>query len=203
MGSCIFYDNVEAAKDFMTKSSFHAFTFHQVVIRQMIKIEFLLGVSQLLVDTINVSEYQHIQEKLSEIIVGLETIKALIDKSENDAQLDEYGFMRPSLIPLQVISTIIPTLYPRFTEIIQLIGASGMVTLPTENAFDSEIREDLDQYLQATNTNAEERVKIFRLAWDLTMSSFGTRQTHYERYFLEILFGFQADCTPVIQSSSK
>lgn len=58
-----------------------------------------------------------------------------------------------------------------------------MVTLPTENAFDSEIREDLDQYLQATNTNAEERVKIFRLAWDLTMSSFGTRQTHYERYF--------------------
>ncbi|MGY5387447.1 4-hydroxyphenylacetate 3-monooxygenase, oxygenase component [Bacillus spizizenii] len=178
-----FYDNVEAAKDFMTKSSFHAFTFHQVVIRQMIKIEFLLGVAQLLVDTINVSEYQHIQEKLSEIIVGLETIKALIEKSENDAQLDEYGYMRPSLIPLQVISTIIPALYPRFTEIIQLIGASGMVTLPTENAFDSEIREDLDQYLQATNTNAEERVKMFRLAWDLTMSSFGTRQTHYERYF--------------------
>lgn len=167
----------------MTKSSFHAFTFHQVVIRQMIKIEFLLGVAQLLVDTINVSEYQHIQEKLSEIIVGLETIKALIDKSENDAQLDEFGYMRPSLIPLQVISTIIPKLYPRFTEVIQLIGASGMVTLPTENAFDSEIREDLDQYLQATNTNAEERVKIFRLAWDLTMSSFGTRQTHYERYF--------------------
>ncbi|MFJ6211203.1 4-hydroxyphenylacetate 3-hydroxylase C-terminal domain-containing protein, partial [Lysinibacillus sp. NPDC092081] len=30
---------------------------------------------------------------------------------------------------------------------------------------------------------AEERVKIFRLAWDLTMSSFGTRQTQYERYF--------------------
>lgn len=160
-----FYDNVEAAKDFMTKSSFHAFTFHQVAIRQMIKIEFLLGVAQLLVETINVSEYQHIQEKLSEIIVGLETIKALIDKSENDAQLDECGYMRPSLIPLQVVSTVTSTLYPRLTEIIQLIGASGMVTLPTENAFNSEIREDLDQYLQATNANAEERVKIFRLAW--------------------------------------
>lgn len=66
----------------------------------MIKIEFLLGVAQLLIDTINVSEYQHIQEKLSEIIVGLESMKALIDKSEHDAQLDEYGYMRPSLIPL-------------------------------------------------------------------------------------------------------
>ncbi len=121
--------------------------------------------------------------------MGLETIKALIEKSENDAQLDEFGYMRPSLIPLQVISTIIPTLYPRFTEIIQLIGASGMVT-PTENAFDSEIREDLDQYLQATNTNAEER-ENFPLGLDLTMSSFGTRETHYERYFSEILFDFK------------
>ena len=31
--------------------------------------------------------------------------------------------------------------------------------------------------------NAVDRVKLFRLAWDLTMSSFDTRQTQYERYF--------------------
>ena len=58
-----------------------------------------------------------------------------------------------------------------------------MVSLPSEKAFDSEIRADLDQYLQAQRMTAENRVKVFRLAWDLTMSSFGTRQTHYERYF--------------------
>src|SRR5690606_1496028 len=72
---------------------------------------------------------------------------------------------------------------PRFTEIIQLIGASGMITLPTEKAFHSTIRKDLDSYLKGATKNAEERVKIFRLAWDLTMSSFGTRHTQYERYF--------------------
>lgn len=60
---------------------------------------------------------------------------------------------------------------------------SGLVGLPTENAFSSPIKTDLNQYLQAATKNAEDRVKIFRLAWDLTMSSFGTRQTQYERYF--------------------
>ncbi|MEI4789250.1 4-hydroxyphenylacetate 3-monooxygenase, oxygenase component [Bacillus sp. FJAT-53060] len=178
-----FYDNAEASNSFLVQSSFQAFTFHQVVIRQIVKTEFLLGISQLLVDTINISEYQHIQGKLSEVIIGLETIKALLEKSENDAKLDEWGYMRPSLIPLQVISTLFPKIYPRFTEIIQLIGASGMVTLPTEDTFNSEMKEDLNHYLQATDTNGEDRVKIFRLAWDLTMSSFGTRQTHYERFF--------------------
>ncbi|MFD0824535.1 4-hydroxyphenylacetate 3-monooxygenase, oxygenase component [Neobacillus sp. M.A.Huq-85] len=178
-----YYDNVDAATDFLLQSSFYPFAYHQVVTRQIVKTEFILGVAQLLVETINVGEYQHVQEKLCEIIIGLETMKALVEKSENDAELDESGFMRPSIIPLQVASNIFPKIYPRFTEIIQLIGASGMVSLPTEKAFDSEIRVELDQYLQAAGMNAEDRVKLFRLAWDLTMSSFGTRQTQYERYF--------------------
>jgi 4-hydroxyphenylacetate 3-monooxygenase len=110
-------------------------------------------------------------------------MKALLEKSENDAELDEWGCMRPNMIPLQVASNIFPGIYPRFCEIIQLIGASGMVSIPTEKDFGSEIRTDLDQYLQAYGMNAEDRVKLFRLAWDLTMSPFGTRQTQYERYF--------------------
>ncbi|MGG3562139.1 4-hydroxyphenylacetate 3-monooxygenase, oxygenase component [Neobacillus rhizosphaerae] len=178
-----FYDNVEAASDFMLHSSFHHFATHQVLTRQIVKTEFVLGIAELLVETINVKEYQHIQEKLSEIIIGLETMKALLEKSEQDAKLDEWGYMRPSLLPLQVATNVFPRIYPRFSEIIQLIGASGMVSLPTEKAFESGIRTDLDQYLQGASKAAEERVKIFRLAWDLTMSSFGTRQTHYERYF--------------------
>lgn len=178
-----FYDNVEAANIFILQSSFYPNAIHQVIIRQIVKIEFLLGIAELLVQTINVGEYQHIQEKLSEIIVGLETMKALADKSENQAEIDEWGNIRPCYIPLQAASVIFPRLYPRFCEIIQLIGASGIVTLPSEKDFHSELRTDLDQYLQGASKDAEDRVKIFRLAWDLTMSSFGTRQTHYERYF--------------------
>ncbi|PFP27637.1 4-hydroxyphenylacetate 3-monooxygenase, oxygenase component [Bacillus sp. AFS073361] len=178
-----YYDNVEAATDFLADSSFYQFAYHQVVTRQIVKTEFILGVAKLLVDTINVGEYQHIHEKLSEIIIGLETMKALLEKAENDAEVDQWGTMAPSLIPLQVASNIFPKIYPRFSEMIQIIGASGMILLPTEKAFDSEIRTELDQYLQADGMNALDRVKLFRLAWDLTMSSFGTRQTQYERYF--------------------
>lgn len=185
-----YYDNVDAATDFLLQSSFYPFAYHQVVTRQIVKTEFILGVAQLLVETINVGEYQHVQEKLSEIIIGLETMKALVEKSENDAELDEWGFMRPSIIPLQVASNIFPKIYPRFTEIIQLIGASGMVSLPTEKAFDSEIRVELDQYLQADGMNAEDRVKLFRLAWDLTMSSFGTSKPNTKDIFLVIPFDY-------------
>ncbi|MEO4055037.1 4-hydroxyphenylacetate 3-monooxygenase, oxygenase component [Solibacillus sp. CAU 1738] len=178
-----YYRNEEVAENFIFQCGFHHFAKHQVLTRQIVKTEFILGIAELLIETINVSGYDHIQEKMSEIIIGLETMKALLEKSENDATLDEWGFMRPNIVPLKVAGNIFPKIYPRFSEIIQLIGASGMISIPTEKAFQSSIRTDLDQYLQAATKTAEERVKIFRLAWDLTMSSFGTRQTQYERYF--------------------
>ncbi|MEK4485812.1 4-hydroxyphenylacetate 3-monooxygenase, oxygenase component [Psychrobacillus sp. FSL H8-0484] len=178
-----YYNNVEVAEDFITQSSFHPFAKHQVLTRQIEKTKFILGIAELLIETINISEFQHIQEKMSEIIIGLETMKALLEKSENDATLDEWGYMRPDIVPLKVASNIFPKIYPRFSEIVQILGASGMISLPTEKAFHSIIRTELDQYLQGATKTAEERVKIFRLAWDLTMSSFGTRQTQYERFF--------------------
>ncbi len=179
-----FYKNEKISANFLTQSSFHHFAKHQALIRQIVKTEFLLGITDLLANTINVTDYQHIQEKISEIIIGLETMKALLEKAENNSALNDFGYMCPDLISLKVAGCIFPKIYPRFVEIIQIIGASGMINLPTENAFHSTaIRADLDQYLQAANKNAEDRVKIFRLAWDITMSSFGTRQTQYERYF--------------------
>ncbi|MGG0671126.1 4-hydroxyphenylacetate 3-monooxygenase, oxygenase component [Lederbergia citrisecunda] len=178
-----YYNNAEVAEEFPIHSSFHPFAKHQVVTRQIVKTEFVLGIAELLVETINIGGYQHIQGKISEIIIGLETMKALLEKSENNAEVDEWGYMRPEIFSLQVAGNIFPKIYPRFTEIIQLIGASGMIALPTENAFHSSIRNDLDHYLKGATKTAEERVKIFRLAWDLTMSAFGTRSTQYERYF--------------------
>ena len=178
-----YYDNMEVSNCFMGSSSFLPFTLHQVVSRQIVKTEFVLGVVQSIIETINIGEYQHVQEKATEIIIALETMKALVIKSEVEAEIDEWGFMRPDRTTLQIASNIFPRVYPRFTEIIQILGASGLMSIPTENAFHSNIRTDLDQYLQSKAKNAEDRVKVFRLAWDLAMSSFGTRETLYERFF--------------------
>lgn len=178
-----YYDNLEVAKSYMNICAFKSLALHQVASRQIVKTEFVLGLVESIVNTINIREYQHVQEKISEIIIVLETMKALVLKAEIEAKLDEWGCLRPDRTTLQVAINIFPRIYPRFTEIIQLLGASGLMSIPTEEAFNSAIRKDLDHYLQAKALDAENRVKLFRLAWDLTMSSFGTRQTLYERFF--------------------
>lgn len=177
-----YYENIEVANQFMNVSGFQAYTLHQVLSRQIAKTEFVLGVVQSIVDTINIGDYQHVQQKVVDVIVPLETMKALLIKSEVDAQRDNFGFIRPDLATLQVAIQIFPKVYPTFTEIIQQLGASGLMSIPTEHAFSVD-DGDLEHYLQSFKDKGEERVKKFRLAWDLTMSSFGTRQTLYERFF--------------------
>ncbi|MYL61520.1 4-hydroxyphenylacetate 3-monooxygenase, partial [Virgibacillus halodenitrificans] len=78
---------------------------------------------------------------------------------------------------------IFPKAYARFTDIIQQLGASGLISIPPEAAFDSDIRKDLDHYLQSKADDALSRVKLFRLAWEISMSAFGTREIQYERFF--------------------
>ncbi|MFJ7405164.1 MULTISPECIES: 4-hydroxyphenylacetate 3-monooxygenase, oxygenase component [unclassified Lysinibacillus] len=177
-----YYENTEVANSFMNVSGFQAYSLHQVLSRQIAKTEFVLGVVQSIVDTINIGSYQHVQQKVVEIIVTLETMKALLLKSEIEATRDVFGFIRPDLPTLQVAIQVFPKVYPTFTEIIQLLGASGLMSIPSEKAFAAD-NGDLEHYLQSFRDGGEDRVKKFRLAWDLTMSTFGTRQTLYERYF--------------------
>ncbi|WP_226669470.1 4-hydroxyphenylacetate 3-monooxygenase, oxygenase component [Metabacillus litoralis] len=178
-----FYHRQDIAMKLFSRSSFTAHTLHQVVIRQITKSEFILGLAQSMVKLLNLSEYHHIQEKISEMIIGLESLKALLDRAELLAKEDEWGTMVPHTHSLYVAVNMFPKLYPRMIEILQLIGAGGLVSIPSEEDFQSCLFNDLELYYQGTACDAETKTKILRLIWDLTMSSFGTRQTQYERYF--------------------
>jgi 4-hydroxyphenylacetate 3-monooxygenase len=68
-------------------------------------------------------------------------------------------------------------------EIIQQIGASGLVAMPTEQDLKGPLVEDIKRYYQAARAEAFDRIPLFRLAWDASISAFAGRQVLYERFF--------------------
>jgi 4-hydroxyphenylacetate 3-monooxygenase len=156
---------------------------HQVLVKNIAKTEFLLGLAALMIDSIGIEIFQHVQEKLAAIWVNLETMKAFLKAAEGDAALDDYGVMRPAWDPLDAARNLYPHLYPRMVEIIQQLGASGLVAAPTEADVNGPMLEEIKRYFQAARVDALERIPLFRLAWDTALSAFATRQTLYERYF--------------------
>ena len=65
----------------------------------------------------------------------------------------------------------------------QLIGSSSLIAVPSDADFDSDIGGLLEEYLSTDTLDAKQRTKLFRMGWDISVSSFGGRQVLYERFF--------------------
>jgi 4-hydroxyphenylacetate 3-monooxygenase len=74
-------------------------------------------------------------------------------------------------------------MFVRACEIIQLLGAGGLVAVPSYAELAGPAAADVETYAQAANADAPTRVKLFRLAFDAAVSSFSGRQQLYERYY--------------------
>jgi 4-hydroxyphenylacetate 3-monooxygenase len=156
---------------------------HQVVNLKIAKTEAFLGVIQAIIDMIGTGDYPHVQEMVAEVVMILEIMKGLKVASEAGATINQYGVMTPSRPPLDTARNWYPGVYKRLFEILQLVASSGLITIPTEADFDGPRADDIAKYLQGATGSARERVALFRLAWDMTISAFGGRQLHYERFF--------------------
>src|SRR3989454_745029 len=156
---------------------------HQVVTKNIAKTEFVLGIASLMVEAIAVEQFQHVQSKIAEIIYYLESMRAFARASEADATVNPWGVMTPAWPPLDAARNMFTWMYPRMIEILQLLGASGMMARPTEADLESPLRPLIEKYFQAAQLGAVDRIKLFRLAWDAALSSFGSRQVIYERFF--------------------
>ncbi|GAE31013.1 4-hydroxyphenylacetate 3-monooxygenase, oxygenase component [Halalkalibacter hemicellulosilyticus] len=178
-----FYNDCKRAKTVFQQTDLNMMLLFQAVSRQIIKTEFLLGISESLASSIAITQYQHIQEKISEIIVTLEIMKALLYRAEQNASPNAYGMMVPLATPLMSASTFYQKMYPKLTDFLHQIGASGLISLPIEADFELDPTLSLEHYLRTQTLDGKRKVQLSRLAWDLTMSAFGSRQTQYERYF--------------------
>ncbi|MEC0226142.1 4-hydroxyphenylacetate 3-monooxygenase, oxygenase component [Paenibacillus alba] len=175
--------NEEMAYRFFDESRFFTHASTQIMCKNIAKTEFLLGTIESMVEAAGLQRYEHVIEKVTEVIIALETLKALQLAAEKGAALDRWGSMLPNRKPLLAANAYFPKIYPRMIEIIQLIGSSGLIMIPDEKDFDTEIHGQLDRYLKGIGLDAKENVQLSRLAWELSVSAFGGRQTVYERFF--------------------
>ncbi len=156
---------------------------HQVIEKNIVKTEYILGLASLIIDTIGIEPFQHIHEKVTEIIIGLESMRGLRLAALHGAELDQWGIMTPARGPLDAARNLYPKLYPRFVEIIQQISASGLMAAPGIADLEAPWGAEFEKFFSAARATPRERIALFRLAWDTSVSSFGSRQALYERFF--------------------
>lgn len=177
--------NVDAGNQFYPRTGLWQQPAHQTGVRGWIKLSFAMQVAARVADSIGVDGFLNVQTQLGELVQGVESVRALLHVAEEEFQLTEHGEARPAALPLETIRGLLPRLYPRAIEVLQTIGAGGLLLSPTEqDLLHPELGGEIEKYYGGRPGIAgHERVSLFKLAWDLCGEAFGQRVLQYERYY--------------------
>ena len=155
----------------------------QVAVKNIAKVEFILGVTHAIAEGIGITQFSHVQEKISEIIDTIETQRAFMRAAEADAENIGGEGIWPANEPWVAMRHWWPGAYDRVVWILRQLAAGGLMLTPTEEDVNGPIAETIGKYYQSASMNAQERIRLFRLAWDLIGTQFGSRQSLYEQFF--------------------
>ena len=156
---------------------------HQFSTKNLAKAEFMMGLAFSIAKSTNIDQHLHVQGMLAELIQYTEFVRACLRAAEADAKPNAAGFMTPAAMPLWTVRMMFPNMFIRMCEIIQTLGAGGLVAVPSYAETTSPVWSDVEKYFQAANVDSKTRIKLFRLAFDAAISSFSGRQQLYERYY--------------------
>ena len=156
---------------------------HQFTTKNLAKAEFMMGLGFAVAKSTNIDQHLHVQNMLAELIQFTEFCRACLRASEADAAPNAQGVITPAAMPLWTVRMMFPKMFVRACEIIQTLGAGGLVSVPSFAETGSTVWPDVERYFQAANADSRSRIRLFRLAFDAAVSSFAGRQQLYERYY--------------------
>jgi 4-hydroxyphenylacetate 3-monooxygenase oxygenase component len=157
----------------------------QTMIRAQTKLEFAWGLATRMTEAINDKTPPTLQ-MLGELWTYGEFARACVESAERNAFEFGNGVWFPHGAPLSALRATLPFWFPRVNEIIRLLGSHNLLAAPTAAQLaDPTLRPLIDQFMRgAGGVTAEQRARIFRLAWDFSGSALASRGEQYERFYL-------------------
>jgi 4-hydroxyphenylacetate 3-monooxygenase len=180
----LFIDANLAVYNTVMKTSWWPNIMQQTMIRAHTKLDFAYGLASRMAEAIGLAQPQT-QQQLGELAMFAEFARASVFAAEQAAHEYGNGLWCCDVRPLVALRAALPTWFPRVNEIIRQIGSHNLLTTPARAALaDKALRPLIDKYLIGVGVDAEQRSRLFRLAWDFAGTALGSRNEQYERFYL-------------------
>lgn len=162
----------------------HVYQNYQAQIRLMVKLKFLAGIAHRIASINGVIGFPQVRETLGQLAAEVGMVEGLVHGMEARGQMAGEYFV-PDRHTLYTAQVLTQQLYPKVVDTLRDLAGGGMIMLPSSIAdfADPQLRSLIDKTQQSPAADAHERVKFYKLAWDLIGSEFGSRHTQYEMFY--------------------
>ena len=169
---------------------FHESLGHHVIVKNVAKARFLLGVAHLIAENAQTNSFINVQIRLGEIVTMLQTLESIaIAAVEGAVENPDNGVWYCNSNAIQSGLRLFPEYYVQIIDHIKQIGGSNFMAAPSQaniEAITEALGPSVERYFAGAAETSESgiaRVPLFRLAWDVVGTSLAGRQELYERFF--------------------
>lgn len=179
------YKDIELVKAQFHETPAHRLGNNQAQTRFVSKLKFVIGLAKKIAAANGIDKIPAVQEKLGELASLASSAEGLLLASEYECIFDKNGTAIPNSRFLYGAMGMQNTLYPQVIHIFRELVGGGVLQVPStyKELINHETKDDMNKYIRSATVQAEEKVQLFKLAWDIIGSEFGGRHQQYEMFY--------------------
>ena len=162
----------------------HMFQNYQAQIRLMVKTRFLLGIARKVAEFNGIVSIPEVSGKLGYLAAKTAMMEGMVKGMEASGSYRGEYFLpdRRLLYSAQVLGQ---QFYPELVYVIRDFSGANMIMLPSsvEDFSNPETAGFIHKTQRSPVAEPQDKVKLFKLAWDAVGSEFGSRHAQYELFY--------------------
>jgi 4-hydroxyphenylacetate 3-monooxygenase len=172
-----------AAQFFATPA--HVYINTQAQIRCWTKLEFLAGVAYSIAKTNGTLKDPLVADILGRLSAAATMIRAGVVATEAEFESLPNGVVRPNATHMYATMATAGPTYATAIEAIRTLSGGGVIQVPSSVAdlLADGPGADFRRYVRSPGISAEERIGLFKLAWDVVGTEFAGRHQQYEMFY--------------------
>lgn len=180
------HEDAVLSRDIYIRTPAHSFSNHQAGVRFWAKLGFLIGLASRVTQATGSDKIPVVQDTLGRLAAMEAAIGHMIMGQVENCESWSDGFVGFNRRGVYAAANWCYENYAFVIETIRELCGGGIYQLPADDSVleDPALKDAFQTYWYTPQLDATSRMKLFRLAWDITGSEFATRHLTYERFYL-------------------
>ena len=180
------HDDPALSRGLYIETAAHSYGNHHSNVRLLVKMQFLVGLASRIAQANGAAEVPAVRETLGRL-ASLEALLEAIVAGQIEAA-EEWpvpGYVTFNRRMMYAGLNWGVENYSAMIDCVRELCGGGMLQMPADGSVleDAWLGEQFRTYWQTPHMSALDRMKLFRLAWDIVGSEFAGRHLQYEKFF--------------------
>ena len=179
------HNDAVLAREIYIKTPAHCYGNHQSNVRFHAKMMLLVGVASRVAQASGADQIPAVRETLGRLSALEATLGGMIAGQIQDAEDWPAGFKTFNRRYMYAALNWCTEGHSAIIDILRELCGGGVFQMPADISVmaDPAMRRDFETFWQTPQLGALERMKLFKLAWDLVGSEFAGRHAQYEKFY--------------------